>query len=227
MIGGSPCQGQGALSYITLVPTEGGCVIACCPHGVHPSYINLSTGTFNSIPTSISMSSDTRDIYTDDALLAPFRDRPPQFMQDAIVAFFRRASYSDDEGASLPPVGEALTRNAFSPQDRHIITRGAFLTHDREALEEDHDTERRGILVELLRDCSEEGVVPQEDIVLSTEETKMLMWEVDKRHRQSKTLLWLFVCCSLGAATQGMNEVSELLSICNPEPHYNPVLNGI
>lgn len=173
------------------------------------------------------MSSDTTEIYTDDALLAPFHDRPPQFMQDAIVAFFRRASYSGDEGASSPPVGETRTRNAFPPQDRHIITRGAFLTHDREALEEDHDTERRGILVELLRDCSEGGLVPQEDIVLSTEETKMLMWEVDKRHKQSKTLLWLIVCCSLGAATQGMNEVSELLSICNPEPHYNLVLNCI
>ena len=153
------------------------------------------------------MSSKTTEIRTDDALLAPFRDRPPQFMRDAIVAFFRRASYREDQGVSPPPVGGVVTRSVFPPQDRKAITRGAFLTHDREALEEDHDTERNGILVELLSECSE-GVVRREDVVLSTEETNMLMWEADK-FKQSKTLTWLFVCCSLGAATQGMNEVSE------------------
>ena len=154
------------------------------------------------------MTSELKEIHTDDALLAPFRDQPPRFMQDAILAFFRRASRREDQGVSPPLTGEAVTRSVFLPQDRMVITRGAFLTHDREALEEDNDKEMNGILVELLRECTEKAIT-QEDVVLSTEEKKMLLWEVDKKFRQSGTLMRLFLCCSLGAATQGMNEVSE------------------
>jgi len=140
------------------------------------------------------MASSIAANYVEDVLIAPFRGKTPQEMRDEIDKFFKRAT--DEHG-----------RSVFEAEDRRAIARGAFLTQHSEALDFGHDPEKQGVLLEILRGIEKDSKQPEQPLTLSDEEVQMISWETDKKIKQSGTLVWLIVCCSLGAATQGMNEV--------------------
>jgi len=129
----------------------------------------------------------------------PLLEKTPQEMRTAIQAFLNK------------------TAGLFLREDRHLIARGAFLAQDRGVLNANNDSERQMVLREILREISEapesNGPAPRENseprLVLSKDERVVLKWETKNMIKQSGMLVWLILCCSLGAATQGMNEESR------------------